>query len=81
MTRGRAWDARLNFLSGGEKQIPHPGKPGFGMTWCSRWSCVVRIRLIGTIEVGKFADIVVVHGGPLKDVAILQKVDFVMKAK
>ena len=42
---------------------------------------MVRIRVIGTIEVGKFADIVVVHGDPLKDVAVLQKVDIVMKAK
>ena len=34
---------------------------------------------IGTIEVGKFADIVAVTGDPLKDVTVLQKVDFVMK--
>ena len=34
---------------------------------------------IGTIEVGKFADIVAVPGDPLKDITVLQKVDFVMK--
>jgi imidazolonepropionase-like amidohydrolase len=34
---------------------------------------------IGTIEVGKYADIVAVPGDPLKDVTVLQKVDFVMK--
>jgi imidazolonepropionase-like amidohydrolase len=34
---------------------------------------------IGTIEVGKLADIVAVPGDPLKDVTVLQKVDFVMK--
>ena len=34
---------------------------------------------VGTIEVGKYADIVAVPGDPLKDVTILQKVDFVMK--
>src|ERR1043165_4898244 len=34
---------------------------------------------IGTIEIGKLADIVAVPGDPLKDVTILQKVDFVMK--
>jgi imidazolonepropionase-like amidohydrolase len=34
---------------------------------------------IGTIEVGKYADIVAVPGDPLKDIAVLQKVDFVMK--
>ena len=34
---------------------------------------------IGTIEVGKFADIVAVPGDPLKDITALEKVDFVMK--
>src|SRR5947207_13577718 len=34
---------------------------------------------IGTIEVGKMADIVAVPGDPLKDITVLQKVDFVMK--
>jgi imidazolonepropionase-like amidohydrolase len=34
---------------------------------------------IGTIEVGKFADIVAVPGDPLKDVTILEQVNFVMK--
>ncbi|MGH9643617.1 MAG: amidohydrolase family protein [Terriglobales bacterium] len=34
---------------------------------------------IGTIEPGKFADIVAVPGDPMKDVTLLQQVDFVMK--
>ena len=34
---------------------------------------------IGTIETGKFADIVAVPGDPLADVAVMEKVDFVMK--
>lgn len=34
---------------------------------------------VGTIEAGKFADIVAVPGDPLVDVALLQKVNFVMK--
>jgi len=34
---------------------------------------------IGTIEAGKFADIVALPGDPLADVANLQKIDFVMK--
>jgi imidazolonepropionase-like amidohydrolase len=34
---------------------------------------------IGTIEPGKYADIVAVPGDPLADAAILEKVDFVMK--
>jgi imidazolonepropionase-like amidohydrolase len=34
---------------------------------------------VGTIEAGKLADIVAVAGDPLKDVSLLEKVDFVMK--
>jgi imidazolonepropionase-like amidohydrolase len=34
---------------------------------------------IGSIEVGKLADIVAVPGDPLQDITLLQKVDFVMK--
>lgn len=34
---------------------------------------------VGTIEVGKYADIVAVPGDPLADVSMMEKVDFVMK--
>jgi imidazolonepropionase-like amidohydrolase len=34
---------------------------------------------IGSITAGKFADLVAVKGDPLSDIAILQKIDFVMK--
>src|SRR6185369_4537261 len=34
---------------------------------------------IGTVEAGKFADIVAVQGDPLSDVSILKNVNFVMK--
>ena len=34
---------------------------------------------LGTIEAGKFADIVAVPGDPLSDVSVMEKVDFVMK--
>jgi imidazolonepropionase-like amidohydrolase len=34
---------------------------------------------IGTLEPGKYADIIAVDGDPLKDVAVLQNVKFVMK--
>jgi len=33
---------------------------------------------IGTIEVGKLADIIAVKGDPLKDISELQRVKFVM---
>jgi imidazolonepropionase-like amidohydrolase len=35
---------------------------------------------IGSIEVGKFADIVAVPGDPTTDIALMKQVDFVMKA-
>jgi imidazolonepropionase-like amidohydrolase len=38
-----------------------------------------RIKDVGTIEAGKFADIIAVAGDPLKDVRALETVDFVMK--
>jgi imidazolonepropionase-like amidohydrolase len=34
---------------------------------------------IGTLEPGKFADIIAVAGNPLEDVTVLEKVNFVMK--
>ncbi|NOT47941.1 MAG: amidohydrolase family protein, partial [Acidobacteria bacterium] len=34
---------------------------------------------IGSITAGKYADIIAVEGDPLKDVSILEKVNFVMK--
>jgi imidazolonepropionase-like amidohydrolase len=38
-----------------------------------------RSKDVGTIEAGKFADIIAVQGDPLSDVTTLEKVDFVMK--
>jgi imidazolonepropionase-like amidohydrolase len=34
---------------------------------------------VGVIAAGAFADLIAVSGDPLKDVAVLQNVDFVMK--
>ena len=38
-----------------------------------------RSKDVGTIEAGKYADIIAVTGDPLQDVSILQNVGFVMK--
>jgi imidazolonepropionase-like amidohydrolase len=37
-------------------------------------------KQIGTIEPGKFADVIAVEGNPLDDIAALKRVAFVMKA-
>jgi len=34
---------------------------------------------IGTVEAGRYADIIAVSGDPLKDIAELERVQFVMK--
>jgi imidazolonepropionase-like amidohydrolase len=34
---------------------------------------------VGSIATGKYADLVALKGDPLADVALLQKIDFVMK--
>jgi imidazolonepropionase-like amidohydrolase len=34
---------------------------------------------IGTVEPGKYADIIAVQGNPLQDIAVMQKIAFVMK--
>jgi imidazolonepropionase-like amidohydrolase len=36
-------------------------------------------HMIGTIEVGKLADIIAFTGNPIKDITVLQKVEFVMQ--
>ena len=35
---------------------------------------------LGSVAAGKYADIIAVQGDPLQDIAVMQKVDFVMKA-
>jgi imidazolonepropionase-like amidohydrolase len=34
---------------------------------------------VGTVEVGKFADLIAVPGDPLQDITLLGRVGFVMK--
>jgi len=38
-----------------------------------------RSKDVGTVEAGKYADIIAVSGDPLQDVTMLQNVGFVMK--
>lgn len=46
----------------------------------TRASELLRMQdMVGTVEAGKYADIVAVSGDPLADVGVLEKVDFVMK--
>jgi imidazolonepropionase-like amidohydrolase len=60
----------------------------FGMTpeQALRSATVVAAELLGmrdrlgTVETGKYADIVAVHGNPLEDITRLEHVDFVMKS-
>lgn len=61
---------------------------GFGMTPMDaiRSATIMTAELFGiateagTLEVGKLADLVAVKGDPLKDIAVLRKIDFVMKS-
>jgi len=34
---------------------------------------------LGSIKAGKFADLIAVNGDPLKDISLLERVEFVMK--
>jgi len=34
---------------------------------------------IGTIEEGRYADIIAIRGNPLSDISVMQKITFVMK--
>jgi len=34
---------------------------------------------VGSIKVGKYADLIAVSGDPLKDISLLERVEFVMK--
>lgn len=61
---------------------------GFGMTPMDavRSATIMTAELFGiaaeagTLEVGKLADLVAVQGNPLENIALLRKIDFVMKS-
>jgi len=76
---GFAWDENPN------KEFTYMVQWGMTPLQALRSATVIASELlgmqkeIGTIEVGKYADIVAVPGDPLGDISIMQKVDFVMK--
>jgi imidazolonepropionase-like amidohydrolase len=68
-----------------KKEFPYMVQWGMTPLQALRSATVVASELlgmqkdIGTVEVGKYADMVAVPGDPLNDISIMQKVDFVMK--
>jgi imidazolonepropionase-like amidohydrolase len=66
-------------------QFPTMVKYGMSSAQALRSATTVAAELldmqkdVGTVEAGKFADIVAVPGNPLADISVLQKVEFVMK--
>src|SRR5262249_61901363 len=67
------------------RDFEHEVRPGRSAIEAIRSATSVAAELlgltgrIGALEPGAFADIVAVSGDPLKDVAVLQKIDWVMK--
>jgi len=49
--------------------------------WQRRHAQIIHMQdSLGTIEKGKFADIIAVSGDPLQDITEIQRIKFVMKA-
>jgi imidazolonepropionase-like amidohydrolase len=78
-------DAVAGYHGGNAKEIEWMVKNGMKPAQAIRATTADAAQLlgwqdrIGTIEVGKFADIIAVAGDPLKDITELQRVKFVMK--
>ncbi len=78
-------DAVAGYHGGNAKEIEWMVKNGMSPARAIRATTADAARLlgwedrIGTIEVGKFADLIAVTGDPLQDITELQRVRFVMK--
>ncbi|HZS48445.1 MAG TPA: amidohydrolase family protein [Blastocatellia bacterium] len=78
-------DAVAGLHGGNAKEIESMVKDGMTPAQAIQASTIDAAKLIGwqdrvgSIEPGKFADIIAVHGDPLKDITELQRVIFVMK--
>ena len=59
------------------------GMPAMKTIQCATLECAKLLGVekdLGTLEAGKFADVVAVPGDPLADISLMTKVSFVMKA-
>jgi imidazolonepropionase-like amidohydrolase len=78
-------DAVAGYHGGNAKEIEWMVKNGMTPAQAIRATTADAAQLlgwqdrVGTIEPGKFADIIAVSGDPLKDITELQRVRFVMK--
>ena len=83
---GRVYNAECNCSHGVQAEMfPIFVKWGATPAYALRMATIVNAAIIhkqdtiGTIEKGKFADIIAVSGDPLRDITEMQKVKFVMK--
>jgi imidazolonepropionase-like amidohydrolase len=95
-TAGRAYRAGVRIAFGTDAAVyPHGGNarefvymvdagipPAYALQAATTHAAELlrKSKDLGSIEAGKYADVIAVHGDPLQDIAILQTVDFVMKA-
>jgi imidazolonepropionase-like amidohydrolase len=95
-TAGRAYRAGVRIAFGTDAAVyPHGGNarefvymvdagipPAYALQAATTHAAELlqKSRDLGSVEAGKYADVIAVHGDPLQDIAILQTVDFVMKA-
>ena len=73
-TNGREFDLMVRYGGGGMSPMQ-----AIVAGTLSGATLLGRDHDVGTVAVGKLADLVAVKGDPLQDIAVLQRVDFVMK--
>lgn len=88
----KAYDAGVKIAAGTDykhgalfeelKLMAGYGMPNEKVLQCATWNAAKMLRLddqIGAIEPGKIADIIVVKGDPLKDIAVMSDIKMVMQ--